>query len=585
MAGYKALYTSFGEAVHAGFKVAFDGPGSAKLADNKWVEINATRKEAMEEIWSRADTPTKQAAAQALTFMRHFHDFPLFSYGPKLLTAGDEAFQMLHLRSWAASDAMYKASIQAKQVGGNIDDLYRKQLDIFTKEHIDDTGRIVNESMKTWMAEGTFQGPTAEWVEKVSSLMNSVPVLRYFIPVVRTPANILYYAGSHIPYANQKFIHDFAEVKAAALKGDQDAQLRLMAYEGRTAVGMTLVGAAGMLALNSGPDFEIVGFGPPPGTREWKTWQNIGKKPLTVRFGDRYYDYSSVEPLATFLGIIGDAAMLGRMNTADGLNTWPAQAGFTIASAVLDKTFMQGIQDFAGFLDLTTPLDRKEGLFAGLVNNQIPLSGMRRAVYNTMQPLRKEYEKQSDRVWDVATLGLANKGSVYIDPLTRDSELSYAGGFYNANTAVRISGVNQDPLKEKLAEIGFGYQTHDRGPSNMKLSAEDSQEIHKLMFDLGIRDRLAEALDDPQFQDLVNSWDNRPFDQNEPSSAPAHIRHLQRIWNATRQEAIEAYMDQNDDFALRAQGEYQRAQDHRRAMYKTGGQAPDLLNKLTGMPK
>jgi hypothetical protein len=292
-----------------------------------------------------------------------------------------------------------------------------------------------------------------------------------------------------------------------------------------------------------------------------------------------------VEPLTTFFGIIGDAAMIGRMSEADGLNAWPAQLGFTIASAAMDKLMLQGIQDMAGFLDLTTPLDRKESLLAALINNQAPLSGLRRGVYNTMQPLRKEYEKQSDRVWDAATFGLASKGAVYIDPLTRESELSYGGGFYNSTTAVRISAVNKDPLKDRLAEVGFGYQTRDRGPSNMKLSPEDTQEIHKLMFDLGIRDRLAETLDDPQFQDLVDSWDNRPFDQNEPSSAPRHIRHLQRIWNGTRQEAIEAYMDQNEAFASRVQGEYQRAKDHREAMYKTGGTAPDLIQKLTGMPK
>lgn len=585
MAGYKALHTSLGESIHAGFKVAFDGAGSAKLADNKWVEMNALRDGAMEEIWANADTPAKQVAAQALTFARWFNDNPFFSYGPKLLTAGDEAFQMLHLRSWAASDSMYKASKQAKQVGGNVDDLYRKQLDIFNKEHIDSTGRIINEDMREWIAQGTFQGQTAEWVQSVSSLMNNIPAMRYFVPVVRTPANILYYAGSHIPYANQLFIHDFAKVKAAALKGDQTAMLKLASYEGRTAVGMSLVAAGGLLALNSGPDFEINGFGPPPGSKEWKTWKNLGKQPMTMKFGDKYYDYSSVEPLATFFGVIGDAAMIGRMSEADGLNTWSTQLGFTIASAALDKTFMQGIQEMAGFLDLTTPLDRKESILASLIANQVPLSGLRRGAYNTMQPLRKEYEKQSDRVWDAATFGLANKGAIYTDPMTRESELSYGGGFYNANTAVRISPVNKDPLKDRLADMGFGYQTHDRGPSNMKLSPEDTQEIHKLMFDLGIRDRLEEALDDPQFQDLVDSWDDRPFDQNEPSSAPAHIRHLQRIWNGTRQEAIEAFMDQNDEFAARAMGEYERARDHRAAMYKTGGQAPDLIQKLTGMPK
>jgi hypothetical protein len=579
IAGMRATVQAIPEALQLGFAAIKNGPaGYVYTQGGKYIQQEANTVNAIQELLARARTPGEKAAANFLNLQHKFITAnPLFDYGPRLLSSGDEAFQHLALRQWAAMESMYKASSSSM----NTKEAFEKYSKEFYDSKIGPDGRIIDPELKNWIAQTTFQGEVAEKIKALSDFLNKVPALKWFVPVVNTPAEILRYVGKHT-VANRLFIEDYAEVVARVDAGDAAAIAKKAIYDGRVGLGFTIAASGGMIAMAG----DLTGFGPPYGSKEWQQWQNLNKRPTSIRIGDQWYDFSSIEPMATILGAVGDAAMMINMGAADAGHNLAAQAMFTFGAAVLDKTVLTGIQEMAKVLDTRTSVDARQTAMISLLNNTLPASSLRRSLYNMFSPHRKEFQTTSERLWAQATIGLSDKGSVYIDPLTGESELSYAGGFYNANSPIRVVPENMDPLKWQLEKDGFGYKTNKRGINQVELSPEDRQKVHKLMFELGLREVLEEAVTDPNYRALADSWDRRPYDPDQPGSAPPHIAHLNRQWNKVRQAAIRTLMDQDPGFAqTMLEGAEKRRAFQNAEFENQGAPAPTVLNKLMQAPR
>ena len=150
-------------------------------------------------------------------------------------------------------------------------------------------------------------------------------------------------------------------------------------------------------------------------------------------------------------------------------------------------------------------------------------------------------------------MGLINRGSTSIDFLTGEKNLNYAGGFYNANSPVRVAPENQDPLKWRLEQDGYGFAGNNRGPEAMKLRPDEEQQINAIMFEMGVRKALEDVVTTPTYKKMADSWDRRPFDPDEPGSQPPHIKMIQATVNKYRRAAMNKYANDDEGFAMRAQ--------------------------------
>ena len=579
IAGMRATVQAIPEAIQLGFAAIKNGPGGYIYTQGgKYIQQEANTVNAIQELLARAKTPGEVAAANFLNLQHKFITAnPIFDYGPRLLSAGDEAFQHLAARQWAAMESMYKASSSST----NTKEAFEKYSKEFYDTKIGPDGRIIDPELQEWVAQSTFQGEPAEKIKALSDFLNKVPALKWFVPVVNTPAEILRYVGKHT-VANRFFIQDYAEITARVQAGDTAAIAKKAIYDGRVGLGL-MMGASGFMYALAG---NLNGFGPPYGSKEWQQWQNLNKKPLTIRLGDTWYDYSSLEPMTTILGAVGDGAMMINMGAADAGHNLIAQSMFTFGASILDKTVLTGIQEMAKVLDTRTSVDARQTAMLALINNTLPASSLRRSLYNMFSPHRKEYQTTSERLWAQATIGLSDKGSVYIDPMTGEPELSYVGGFYNTNSPIRVVDENMDPLKWQLEKDGFGYKTNKRGLNQVELSPEDRQKVHKLMFELGLREVMEEAVTNPDYRSLADSWDRRPYDQDQPGSAPPHIAHLNRQWNKVRQAAIRTLMDQDPGFAQAMMEGAEKRRAFQNAEFENqGAPAPTVLNKLLQAPR
>jgi hypothetical protein len=595
MAGYKALATGLSDAIGATFSVIKNGSESAKLAGGeKWVEGKARQVEQLEQMRVMAQgNPGKELAVKLLELNQRVLDSPLFDWPGRFLTGVDEGFQTLTLNQWAHMTSTHRALLNP-DLNVSRGDQIASYLTEFNKKIDGKSGRIKDADLREWINQATFQGKPAEITEKFADLVNHWPVLRFVVPVVNTPAELLRYVGKHTPLLNKWVTGEYAQVLQAAKAKDPEALAKLAVIEGRTALG-TLLAASGIFTiynLNHKEELDsegrsipaLTGAGPAPGTTLYRAWQSMGIKPYTITVNGKQYSYEAIEPIKSILGLMADASMLLSLGSQERGQIMSGQIAFSLAANLTDKSMLQGIQDIAQLVSPDTWGTSRERVLMGILNNNVPYAGARRMAFNVMSPYLMEVRSQMDRELNAASAGLAIRGEFVIDPLTGRRHPSWVGGFYNATSPVRIADVNQDSLKEDLFRARFSFPESRTGVLAMKLTPEEKAEMHTRMFENGLRDQLQEVMDRPGFWDAVEEYKHMPWNSDEPSTQPPHIRALTSVWSKAKKQALAEMREAYADFDAKVSGE----EDRRDRLNNLGLNAPnddDSLNKLMQAPR
>ncbi len=161
-------------------------------------------------------------------------------------------------------------------------------------------------------------------------------------------------------------------------------------FAGRQAVGATVVsGMAGMYIAG-----QLTGNG--PADRQLKQqWINAGWKPNHIYIGNFGFDYSALEPFNVMFSAIAD---IGDNIELMG-NQWAEKrlqaVAFVIGRGLTGKTYMSGLDQLMqiaqmkpGSLNKTT---------ANILNNSVPLAGMRNEFGKWINPHMKELNGD---IWD-----------------------------------------------------------------------------------------------------------------------------------------------------------------------------------------
>jgi hypothetical protein len=134
---------------------------------------------------------------------------------------------------------------------------------------------------------------------------------------------------------------------------------------------------------------QITGNGPPD--RELReAWKQFGWRPRSLKIGDQYVSYEALEPFNAFLSMAADIAdgqkVMGEQWTADSYG----KLAYLVTQNITNKSFLAGIfqitEAFNGGMKLPQ-------IAANLVNNQVPLSGMRNEIGKVLSPGMRELEK------------------------------------------------------------------------------------------------------------------------------------------------------------------------------------------------
>jgi len=197
----------------------------------------------------------------------------------------------------------------------------------------------------------TFQtplGPVGQAVSRVSQWkpMN-VPVGKFVVPFVRTPANLIKYAAERSP--------------AAPLLTDWRKDFMAGGARRDMAIAKAAVGSgAGLLFYQWAKEGKITGSGPADDNAR-ALMQADGWQPYSIKVGDRWVSYARMDPLSTTMGVAADLATKGDEMT----DSQREHAGALVTAAVIknlsNKTWLSGVADLVDAIDDPA---RKAGSYA-----------------------------------------------------------------------------------------------------------------------------------------------------------------------------------------------------------------------------
>lgn len=297
----------------------------------------------------------------------------------------------------------------------------------------------------------TFTGDPPELVKGLGRLARSYPIVRFILPFVKTPGNVLNYALEHSAFAplSRQFRADLAA-------GGIRAETAL----GKMTTGAILTMVSADLALNG-----LITGGGPSDTRELSALRRTGWQPYSLKIGDKYYSFSRFEPLATNLSLVADMTealdyMSYNQEETDE-NDEDVQGAVSLvllksAAAVMDKTYLSGMMGVVDALADPTEL-KAEKLAADFAVSMIPavssFQAALGAVARTSDPYAKDARTVIDRIRSNIP-GLSKDVPNRLDLFGRKMTRATGDWKYDLFIPVRTSIESEAPIDKEMLEQG-----------------------------------------------------------------------------------------------------------------------------------
>tara|TARA_R100000808_G_C2151303_1_gene160270 strand:+ start:405 stop:4289 length:3885 start_codon:yes stop_codon:yes gene_type:complete len=266
----------------------------------------------------------------------------------RLLLTSDEFFKQTAFRAKVHADLYAKG--KQKGLSGNdlknyIKENFKKAVDETGSAAIngtDDAAEAARAALD-FSREATFTTELDGFFAKIQALAVQYPAIRFILPFVKTPTNLLLATFDRMPVVNlfhEKYREQFFS---------KDPNIRAAAM-GKMLSGIAVGSTAAVLASTG----TITGSGPNnPKTKA--AWMATGWRPYSVRVqlenGDTaYISYQRFEPFGNFLGIAADVFETVNEAELEGLN--PNEESYLISGMLtaaventINKTYMRGLSD------------------------------------------------------------------------------------------------------------------------------------------------------------------------------------------------------------------------------------------------
>ena len=244
----------------------------------------------------------------------------------RALTAADEFFKAVVYRSETNRLAYLKAVKETKG-GANVS---RRMADILNDPKLN--ADIFNKAREEAQYR-TFQKQLGNFGTKVMSLRDSVYPMKYIIPFIKTPTNIMKFTLERTPANFAKIMWDFRKGKITAEQLSSELSKPVLG---------SLISAAAVLYVLDGT---ITG-GAPKNKKERELKYASGWQPYSIKIGDTYYSYSRLEPLGSILGLTADFVNIVKHSDEKTINETSAELVLAVTKNLSSKTFLSGLSKF-----------------------------------------------------------------------------------------------------------------------------------------------------------------------------------------------------------------------------------------------
>jgi hypothetical protein len=169
------------------------------------------------------------------------------------------------------------------------------------------------------------------------------------------------------------------------IKTASDHEIAKATMRGRQAISYGFTSMVAWAALNG----NITGNGPPDrGLRN--TWQAFGWQPRSIKIGDSYISYESLEPFNGILGFVADIVDSQKVMGDEWTSNNFGKVSYLLQANIVNKSFLAGLLQLSDLL--TSQGADAPRVAANFVNNQIPLGSMRNEIGKLISPGMRELE-------------------------------------------------------------------------------------------------------------------------------------------------------------------------------------------------
>ena len=433
-----------------------------------------------DELWEaqRIWTEQRGSAGEKAAFYinntaRTLNNNKLLGWSPRALAAVDETFKHLLARARSKEVGMRMA---LETVGDDFKhltpDLLKQAEDIHFSHLLDGEGNInlANDSwLKKQFEEITLTSELKGFSAKLDDVFNSTPLIKPFYLFARTGVNGLNFTFKNTPLLgalHKESIdilrhtgNDFTALHRYGITNANDLANARNLFTGRQAVGTSVVsGISGMYMAG-----QLTGNG--PADRQLKqNWINAGWKPNHLYIGDVGFDYTTLEPYNTIFSAIADIGDNMELMGSEWSEKRLQAAAFVVGRGLTGKTYMSGLDQMMQIVQMKPGAMDKAT--ANILNNSIPLAGMRNEFGKWANPHMKELNSDmwtSIRNRNQATEFLAGEGK-----LPEKSDLlngkpiknwNIIGRSFNAVSPVSLDIRNDTPGRKLLLDSNYDLKS------------------------------------------------------------------------------------------------------------------------------
>ena len=341
-------------------------------------------------------TEGEQAAFRVANMARQMNNSNLLTYSTKLMAATDDAFAYILGRAKMREKAMRKvldmqgSGIELPQINR---DLMKAYEDDFYSQVFDANGNIIDEATQFARKEVTLTQDLTGFAKGLNDVFTSMPLAKPFFLFARTGVNGLALTGKYTPgfnflvkefndiaFANPKdlgTVHKYGIYTAEELANARALQ------QGRLAIGSAVV----FMAIQAWMRGDLNGNGPVDRQKR-QMWLDGKWEPRTIKLGAVRVGYDNFEPFNLIMSTIADVGDASELMGEEWTENELGKIALVVAQAITSKSYLAGIQSF---VDLFAGRPGQGGrIVAGLLNNQVPLAGLRNELGQLFRPYMRE---------------------------------------------------------------------------------------------------------------------------------------------------------------------------------------------------
>ena len=359
--------------------------------------------EAMGEwIMSREGNEGQKAAYLWGNMARALNDNSLLTYSSKLMMATDDAFGHIMARARARMESMQTAwARQSEGPAGNlpiVDKKWMKEVeDDFMKKITNPDGTInfeADAALKYMQEEATLTRDLSGFTKGMEQLFNRTPWAKPFFLFARTGVNGLELTAKHMPGFNL-LVKDERRIASATydmansgklldigIANGQQLDNAKAIQKGRMAMGTSLVTMASMAFMSD----RLTGNGP-MNTAQKKTWLAAGWQPRSIKLGDVWVSYEAFEPFNSILSHVADVGDNMELMGPEWTEQRLQRLATVLAQGTVSKSYLSGLSQLVELFN--NPAEAGK-VAANLMNNQIPMGGLRNELGKLFNPYMKE---------------------------------------------------------------------------------------------------------------------------------------------------------------------------------------------------